>query len=45
MKFRCAALEFSSIQGVLNPMDRPGCSARTPIVLGFEGLDMALWWR
>ena len=27
MKFRCAALEFSSIQGVLNPRDRPGCPA------------------
>ena len=27
MKFRCAALEFSSIQDVLNPMDRPGCPA------------------
>ena len=27
MNFRCAALEFSSIQGVLNPMDGPGCPA------------------
>ena len=27
MKFRCAALEFMSILGVLNPMERPGCPA------------------
>ena len=40
MNFRCAALEFSSIQGVLNPMDGPGCLLT--IVLGFKGLDLAL---
>ena len=27
MKLRCAALAFLSIQGVLNPIDRPGCPA------------------